>query len=87
MLGQLEILEGPDKGRTFPLAEGQTVEIGRGDKTDTKLHDPRVSRQHCRLRVEDGRYLLECVGGAGGTLVNGKPISRCELRLGDDPGG
>jgi serine/threonine-protein kinase len=83
MLGQLEVIEGPDKGRTFALAEGQTVEIGRGDKTDTKLRDPRVSRQHCRLTVEDGKYILACAGGAGGTLVNGKPVQKCELRLGD----
>jgi serine/threonine-protein kinase len=83
MLGQLEIIDGPDKGRIFTLTEGQTVEIGRGDKTDTKLRDPRVSRQHCRLMVEDGKYVLACAGGAGGTLVNGKPISQCELRLGD----
>jgi serine/threonine protein kinase len=83
MLGQIEIIEGPDKGRIFTLNEGQTVEIGRGEKTSTKLRDPRVSRKHCQLTVEDGRYRLACAGGAGGTLVNGKPITQCELRLGD----
>jgi serine/threonine-protein kinase len=33
--------------------------------------------------VEDGKYILACAGGAGGTLVNGKPIQKAELRLGD----
>jgi serine/threonine-protein kinase len=83
MLAQIEILEGPDKGRTFPLTEGQTVEIGRGEKTDTKLRDPRVSRHHCRLAMEDGNFVLTCAGGAGGTLVNGKAISKSEVKLGD----
>ena len=37
---QLVVIAGPDQGRSFTLAEGQAVVIGRGEKTGTKLKDP-----------------------------------------------
>jgi serine/threonine protein kinase len=83
MLGQLVVIEGPDSGRKFPLSEGQTIQIGRGQATDTKLRDPRVSRVHCQVRCEDGRIHLSDAGGASGTLVNGKSVSKHELKPGD----
>jgi serine/threonine protein kinase len=81
--GLLVVIAGPDRGRTFTLLEGQTLTIGRGQATETKLNDPQVSRVHCRLEVDGGTFRLVDQDGAGGTLVNGRKVDRHELRPGD----
>ena len=54
MLGHLLVIAGPDKDRTFPLDEGQTLAVGRGQHTGTRLKDPKVSRVHCEIKVQGG---------------------------------
>jgi eukaryotic-like serine/threonine-protein kinase len=83
MFGLVEITHGPDKGRTFTLATGQTLLLGRAPSPGVGLRDPQVSRVHCRLQMEPGRVLLDDSGSAGGTWVNGERVSRCELQPGD----
>jgi pSer/pThr/pTyr-binding forkhead associated (FHA) protein len=80
---QLVVISGPDRGRAFPLTDGQTLAIGRGQASGTQLRDARVSRIHCHVEVESGTVSLLHSGGSGGTLVNGKPIDRQELQPGD----
>ena len=83
MLGQLVVAGGPDKGRAFPVAEGETLAIGRGENTATRLRDRLVSRVHCQVEVNQGKVVVVDSGSAGGTMVNGKRISRHELQPGD----
>src|ERR1700730_5754157 len=83
MLGQLVVIAGPDKGRSFALTDGQTIVIGRGEKTETKLKDPQVSRVHCQVQVHDGRALLVDAGSTAGTLINGKRVKEQDVRAGD----
>jgi serine/threonine protein kinase len=83
MLGRLEVVEGSDAGRSFDLVPGQTLVIGRGRSTATRLTDPRVSRVHCVLEVADGRLRLTDSGSVSGTIVNGRPVSVHDLRPGD----
>jgi serine/threonine protein kinase len=83
MAGQLTIIAGPDAGRVFLLEEGKTLVIGRGQTTETHLHDPRVSRTHCQVVAEAGRVLLTDSGSAAGTLVNNVSVSTHELKPGD----
>jgi serine/threonine protein kinase len=83
MLGQLVVIAGPDKGRSFALTDGQTIVIGRGEKTETKLKDPQVSRVHCQVQVHDGKALLVDAGSTAGTLINGKRVKEQDLRAGD----
>src|SRR4029077_18698091 len=80
---QLVVIAGPDEGRNFPIAVGQSFAIGRGQDTLTKLQDPRVSRNHCLLDTSGGRVSLTDGGGVSGTLVNNAKISHAELRPGD----
>jgi pSer/pThr/pTyr-binding forkhead associated (FHA) protein len=61
------------------------VRVGRTDDCDITLADPRVSRNHAVLRVEGTRVLLEDMGSANGTLVNGlRLVGSVELKHGDD---
>jgi hypothetical protein len=83
MQRQLVIIEGPDSGRTLSLADGQTLAVGRGQACDVRLSDPRVSRTHCRLQVDDGSVVIQDAGSGGGTHVNDSPIEQHTLRPGD----
>lgn len=80
---QLRIVAGPDEGKTFSLNAGETFQIGRGMDTQTKLHDPRVSRNHCSISVTDDEATLVDSGSTGGTFVNGQRINERLLRSGD----
>ena len=58
MKHQLVIVAGPEKGRTFELDDGQTLAIGRGQASDTKINDPSMSRVHCRVQIDGGKTML-----------------------------
>lgn len=60
--------------RRYPLAQGSWL-IGSQTDCDILLGDPTVSRQHARLRFEDGRWLLEDLGSSNGVKVNGQTLS------------
>ena len=79
----LVIIGGPDRGRSFPLKEGQTLVIGRSQTSDTSINDPRVSRVHCRVTVDGGTVTLLDNDSAGGTFVSGSQVSRQDLNTGD----
>jgi eukaryotic-like serine/threonine-protein kinase len=74
MQAYLRVTSGPDAGRNFDLGEGLTLTIGRGEKSDTKLTDSSVSRLHCTVKWEDGKFLLSDLDSVGGTLVDGKKV-------------
>ncbi len=82
-IGELVVISGVDKGRTFPLEEGQPLRIGRGDAADTKLRDQAVSRLHCQVECQGERLVLSSLSTTSGTKVNGRQITSHELRGGD----
>lgn len=83
MLGTLVVIAGPDTNTKYVLEEKQTLVIGRGADTTTKLKDPEVSRRHCQLEHEGNTVLLTDIGSAAGTVVNGKKITRYVMKTGD----
>jgi serine/threonine protein kinase len=82
MANKLVVLAGPDEGRVFPLGT-EVLLLGRSRATDTHLIDPHVSRVHCQVMPENGKHVVVDFDSAGGTFVNGKQISRHELKAGD----
>ena len=63
-------------------------DIGRDDFTGLASPDnlKYVSRQHCRITTESGRYFIEDLQSANGTRVNGVEIAdkgKQELKDGD----
>jgi len=66
----------------FQLGEGIT-NIGRKLDNHIVIQDPRVSRNHAQIRMVDGQYILLDLNSTGGTLVNGKNISKSVLYSGD----
>jgi len=64
----LEIVEGPDAGKTARLAG--TIEIGRDPAADLALNDGQASRRHARIRLDPGGAVVEDLGSSNGTFVN-----------------
>lgn len=59
------------------------IQVGRSKSQDIVIPDPEVSREHARFRREHDRFLVEDLGTAIGTLVNGERITLHELQPGD----
>ncbi len=83
MQDYLLVVAGPDEGRTFPLADGKTLLIGRSQKSDTELKDLQVSRLHCEVRCAEGKYTVVDNESASGTFVNNARIKEQVLKQGD----
>jgi pSer/pThr/pTyr-binding forkhead associated (FHA) protein len=82
MAFQLKIAEGKDAGKEF-LFEQDSVLIGRTPECDVVLYDAGVSRRHCRIFSEGTGYIVEDMGSANGTKVNGAPVKTQPLNDGD----
>ncbi len=83
MTYQLVIISGPERGRIIPLAEGADFLIGRGATAGVRLQDPRVSRVHCQIEMNQGSVIVtDCVSAAG-TVVNGEAVESKPLQSGD----
>jgi hypothetical protein len=65
----------------------RVITIGRNSNNNVVISDDKtVSRNHCQLIEENGRYRLADFGSANGTFVNGKQIplnSEVNLNPGD----
>jgi hypothetical protein len=75
MVRRLAVIAGPDRGQVFPLPEGATVSVGRGQDALARLGDPHVSRIHCRIVRSADRLVLSDAGSTAGTLVNGTRVA------------
>jgi serine/threonine protein kinase len=83
MVGHLQVIAGPDIGRAFPLENGQTLLIGRGQNTGTQLKDLQVSRVHCEVQVAGDQLRVVDNESASGTFVNGRRVTESAVRQGD----
>lgn len=77
------VVDGADQGQIFPLPESGTVTIGKNKRNvDIVLNDLYVARVHCELKIDEDGIVVAPIG-PNSTLVNGKPITRQPLNLGD----
>jgi pSer/pThr/pTyr-binding forkhead associated (FHA) protein len=59
--------------------EGQSIiRIGRSDENDVTIADPRVSRLHAELRIEESGWTLTSLG-RNGVLVDGLLITQQQI--------
>lgn len=79
----LVITRGPGVGQVFELGTTSATSIGRSRANDILVDDVSVSGQHCRIRPEDGGFVLHDLKSTNGTLVNEKKVSRHVLAEGD----
>ena len=57
--------------------------IGRSPEADIQLEDRWVSRQHCKVDVQEGVVVVRDLESRHGTLVNDKPVTESKLFPGD----
>jgi DNA-binding NtrC family response regulator len=69
---RLEVVAGPDKGKTADFAQ-PTIVVGRAG-ADFELSDRRVSALHLELRLEEDGYRLRDLQSTNGTQVWGMRI-------------
>ncbi len=78
---RLIVLEGPDAGTEILVRVGRS-EIGRSSTSDVRLNDPRVSKKHALLEIDDRIEVVD-QNSANGVLVGGMPVARAVLGPGD----
>ena len=77
----LEVVEGPDRGRSFTVEVGpERVLLGQGPSCLMRLGDPSVSRRHASLERREGQVLLTDLGSKNGTRVDSVPVVAAWLR-------
>lgn len=69
-------------GRSVPLQAILTV--GRGEDAGLRIPLDSISRQHARLTPAGNEVLVEDLGSANGTWINGKRITRASASHGDE---
>jgi transcriptional regulator with GAF, ATPase, and Fis domain len=80
---RLLVLSGPLKDSTIPLSEGE-VTIGREASNGIAVTDPSVSRKHCLVSWQDGKFRVRDLDSRNGTQVNGAGVEERWLEHGDE---
>jgi two-component system, cell cycle response regulator len=78
----LVVLQGTNVGEMHKI-EGPEMVIGRAVSATVRLNDDGISRRHCRVVSIGGQIIIEDLGSANGTLVNGEMIQHHALKEGD----
>jgi pSer/pThr/pTyr-binding forkhead associated (FHA) protein len=50
--------------------------IGRTSECNFTINDSLVSKRHCIITNEEGKFFIEDIGSRNGTFLNGKPIKK-----------
>ena len=79
----LEVVMGPERGKVVQLSKPVQI-IGRHSECDLLLHDSSISRRQARLERNGDVVVIEDLGSANGTWVNGVLIGRKTLAPGDE---
>lgn len=75
-------LIGGGLSRAFIIREAETI-LGRQMGAGLRLWDSKVSRQHCKIVLEEHSAVVVDLDSSNGTFVNEEQIERAELKDGD----
>jgi two-component system, NtrC family, response regulator AtoC len=64
---------------SVPLADGQSLVIGRHPPSDVPIRDSSLSRQHACVELVDGQVWVEDLGSTNGTWVDGSRVERAAV--------
>jgi two-component system, NtrC family, response regulator HydG len=70
---RLVAINGPLKGQVISVT-ADPVSIGREAASTLVIDDDSVSRRHCLIRSDRGRYSIRDLDSTNGTFVNGLPV-------------
>lgn len=73
----LVIRSGGRAGTQFPLGQDTANLVGRDpSRADIVIDDDTVSREHARLRYDNGQFVIHDMASTSGTYVNGNLVQR-----------
>ena len=72
------------QGRDEPFVVNGDVIVGRSKQADLRIEEGYVSRRHARLWIEAGRLMVEDLGSANGTFLNGERLKQRQPLLPGD---
>lgn len=70
------VITAPDGDVSYLELGQHPIVVGREGNVDILLNSPEVSRKHARIVSMQGEYVLEDLGSANGTTLNGHLIKR-----------
>jgi len=70
----LVVVKGSNIGTVFPLLPGAAVIVGRGEESEVRLPDLKVSRRHCQIEEKNDVYYIRDLFSTNRTMVNGSVI-------------
>lgn len=79
----LLVLKGPNKGDKYQVDKDE-ITLGRHPESDIFLDDITVSRNHAKIRTENGSFEIEDAGSLNGTYVNNKQVDTAKLEDQDE---
>ena len=82
VVGWLVDLDGQQKGEDFRIEEGKVL-IGPAPDCQVRIENSFASEHHASLRYDSGAYILTDLDSTNGTLVNGVPAAKVQLKDGD----
>ncbi len=68
------------------ILRDRQIVIGNAEECDIQIEDKVVSLQHCIVKKEGDGFVVQDLKTAYGTMVNGKKIETCPLRVNDEVG-
>lgn len=71
----VKITGGAMKGAEFTVAKPEFT-MGRSAESDFHIHDNLISRIHCKLSVEDGKWFIEDLNSTNGTWLVGQKVTQ-----------
>ena len=77
----LVLRSGPQAGTRYAISDGAT-RVGRDITNDVVIRGPEaatVSLQHLEITREPSGFRLRDLGSTNGTILNGEPVTECEL--------
>lgn len=79
---KINIVGGPRNGDSFEISSGETLVVGRGQQSDTRIDDPTISRVHCEVAHQGKTITITDRGSSSGTFVNGNKIETATIEAG-----
>lgn len=80
----LSVTRGPGMGLVYEVKTSAPTSLGRAKVNDIVLNaDVAVSSEHCRIRPEEGKFVLHDLKSTNGTFVNDRKVTRQPLAEGD----
>jgi hypothetical protein len=83
VLAYLIVKSGARAGTNYPLKKA-TIKIGREPSNDIAIDDKKSSREHAKLKMENGKFVLYDLASSNGTFVNGVKIQNQSITDSDE---